>query len=50
MFRFLLIFKFQKEFLKVDAVCVTWSSPKADMVTNFLNLENWSFENVSFSQ
>ena len=26
------------------------SSPKTDLVTNFLNLENRSFENVSFSQ
>ena len=24
--------------------------PETDMVTNFLSLENWSFENVSFSR
>ena len=29
---------------------VSWSSPKTDLETNFLNLENKSFESVSFSQ
>ena len=27
-----------------------WSSPKTDLKTNFLNLENGTFENVGFSQ
>ena len=45
-----LIFKLQQEILKFNDICVSWSSPKTDLVTNFLNLENRSFENVSFSQ
>ena len=45
-----LIFKLQKEVLKLKDICVSWSSPKTDQVTMFLNLENRSFENVSFSQ
>ena len=43
-----MIFKLQQEFLKFNDICVSWSSPKTDLVTNFLNLEIWSFENVSF--
>ena len=43
-----LIFKLQQEVLKSNDICVTWSSPKTDLVTNLLNLENSSFENVSF--
>ena len=45
-----LIFKMQQEVLKFSDICVSWSSPKTEQVTNFLNLENRSFENVSFSQ
>ena len=45
-----LIFKLQQEALKFNDMCVSWSSPKTDVVTNFLNLENRSFEDVSFSQ
>ena len=45
-----LIFKLQQEVLKFNDICVNWSSPKTDLVTNFLYLENRSFENVSFSQ
>ena len=30
------------------SVCVSGSSAKSDMETNFLNLENQSFEDVSF--
>ena len=45
-----LIFRLQQENLKFNYVCVSWSSPKTALVTNFLNLENRSFENVSFSQ
>ena len=45
-----LIFKLQQEVLKFDDICVSWSSPKTDLETNLLNLENRSFENVRFSQ
>ena len=45
-----LIFKFQQEILKFNDTCVSWTSPKTDLETNFLNLENQSFENVSVSQ
>ena len=44
-----MMFKFQQEVLKFNDISVSWSSPKTDLVTNFLNLENRSFENVSFS-
>ena len=45
-----LIFKFQQEVLKFNAICVSWSYPKTDLETYFLNLENRSFQNVSFSK
>ena len=45
-----LIFNLQQEVLKFNDICLSWSSPKTDLVTNFLNLENRSFENVIFSQ
>ena len=45
-----LIFKMQQENLKLSDICVGWSSPKTDLVTNLLNLENRSSENVSFFQ
>ena len=45
-----LIFKLQQEVLKSNDICMSWSSSKTDLVTNVLNLENWSFRNVSFSQ
>ena len=38
-----LIFKLQWEVLKLYDTCVSWSSPKTDQVTNFLNPED--FEN-----
>ena len=44
------IFKLQQDVLNFSDICVSWNSPKTDLVTNFLNLENRSFENVSFSQ
>ena len=44
----LLIFKLQQEVLKFNDV--SWSFPKTDLVTRFLNVANRSFENVSFSQ
>ena len=45
-----LIFNLQQEVLKFNDICLSWSSPKTDLVTNFLDLENRSFKNVSFSQ
>ena len=42
-----LIFELQQEVLKLNDICVSWSSLKTDLVTNFLNLKNRSFENVS---
>ena len=45
-----LIFKLQQEFWKFNYVCVSWSFPKTELLTNFLNLENRSFEKVSFFQ
>ena len=45
-----LIFKLQQEVLKFNDICVSWSSPKTGLEINFLNLENQSFENDSFSQ
>ena len=35
-----LIFKLQQEVLNANDICVCWSSPKSDLVTNFLNLAN----------
>ena len=45
-----LIFKLQQEVLKFNDICLSWSSAKTDLERSFLNLENRSFENVSFSQ
>ena len=45
-----LIFKLQKEVLKFNDISESWSSPKTDLEKNFLNLQNQSFESVSFSQ
>ena len=42
-----LIFKLQQEDIKFNDTCVSWSFPKTDLVTNFLNLQYRSFENVS---
>ena len=42
-----LIFKLQQEVLKFNDIFVSWSSPKTDLETNFLNPENRSFENVA---
>ena len=38
-----LIFKLQQEVLKFNVISVSRSSPKIDLVTNFLNSENRSF-------
>ena len=43
-------FKLQQEFLKFDDICESRSSPKTDMETNFLHLQNPNFENFSFCQ
>ena len=45
-----LILRLQQEVLKFNHNCVSCSSPKTYLETNFLNLENQSFENVRFSQ
>ena len=45
-----LIFKLRQEVLKFSDICVSLSSQKAELETNFLNLENGGFENVSFSE
>ena len=39
----LLIFKFQQEVLKSNDICVSLSSPKTELDTNFLQLKNQSF-------
>ena len=44
-----LVFKLQQEVLKSSDIYVSCRSPKLNWKTNFLNLENRSFENVSFS-
>ena len=41
-----LIFKLEQEVLNFNDICVSWSSQKTDLVTNFLSPENRSFENV----
>ena len=35
-----LIFKLQQKVLKFSDIWVSWSSPKTDLVTSFLNVEN----------
>ena len=46
-----MIFRLQEEIANlIKSAWVGWSSPKTDPKTNFLNLENWSFENLTFSQ
>ena len=42
-----MIFKSQQELLNFNDTCM--SSPKTELETNFLNLENRNFENVRFS-
>ena len=44
----LLILMLQKEFLKFNDICESWSSSKFDL-TNILNLEYQSFGNVGQS-
>ena len=44
-----LFFKLQQDVLKFK-ISVSWSLPKSDLETTFLNLGNRSFENVIFSQ
>ena len=45
----ILIFKLQQEVLKFNDICMSWSSQKSDLETNFLNSENRSFEYFTFS-
>ena len=44
----LLIFKLQEAVGKFNDICMTRSSSKTDLETNFLNLQNLSFEYVTF--
>ena len=39
-----LIFKLQQEVLKFNHICRSWDPPKTELVTNFVNPENRSFE------
>ena len=43
-----LIFKLQQEVSRFNDISLSWSSPKSDLETNFLNLENRSFQYVTF--
>ena len=43
-----LIFKLRQEVSKFNDIYVSWGSPKTDLDTNFVNLENQSFENLIF--
>ena len=45
-----LTFQLQQEVWKFNDICMSWSSLKTALETNFLNLENRSFEYVTFSQ
>ena len=46
-----MIFRLQEEIANlIKSTWIGWSSPKTDPKTNFLNLENWSFEYLTFSQ
>ena len=45
-----MIFQLQEEVLKFNDIYLSRSSPKTDLETNFLNLENRNFEKVNFSQ
>ena len=45
----LLVFKLLEKLLKFNDTCVSSSSPKTELGTNFLNLEHRSVENFSFS-
>ena len=42
----LLTFKLQQEVLKFSDICVSWSSPKTELVINFLKPENRIFDNI----
>ena len=43
-----LVFKLQEEVSKFKDICVSWSSPKTDLETKYLHLENRSFECITF--
>ena len=44
-----LIFKLLQEVLKFSDIWLIWNSPKTDLETKFLDLENRSFDYVTFS-
>ena len=41
---------FETRVLKFNIICMSWSYAITDLETNFLNLKNWSFQNISFCQ
>ena len=43
-----LIFKLQQEVLKFSDICVSWSSPKTDLETNFLKETHNLIKKVTF--
>ena len=43
-----LIFKSQEKVWKFNDIWLSWSSPKTNLMTIFLDLENQSFENFQF--
>ena len=45
-----LIFKLQQNVLKFSDIFLSWSSPKIKLETKLPDLEEQSFENVSFDQ
>ena len=38
-----LLFKLEQEISKFNDICVSWSSPKTDLVSNFLNFKKSKF-------
>ena len=44
------MFKLQHEFLILIDICVSWTSPRTDLETNFSNLGNRNFKKLNFSQ
>ena len=45
-----MIFKLQQEVIKFNEICVSWSTRKTDLETNFLKLKHRSLKSVCFSQ
>ena len=43
-----LTFKLQQKVLKFNDICISWTFPKTELGTNFLNYESRKFEKASF--